>query len=125
MKIFMKLINWFIAGLKTIWCLIKRFFTSIKGIIALIISFLIFEGWALAFVGIGLIIDDWWLVGVGSAVTAFWATPAPMWALIIALALAIQRYVIFDKKALNIKFIKDEFIKNLNKYKENKNNDKQ
>jgi len=41
-----------------------------------------------------------------------------MWALIIALALVIQRYVLFDKKTPNIKFIKDEFIKNLNKDKE-------
>ena len=118
----MKLINYFIAGLKTIWSLIKRFFTSAKGIIAIVISFAIFEGWALVFIGIGTLTNNWWLVSVGSAVTAFWATPAPMWALIIALALVIQRYVLFDKKAPNIKFIKDEFIKNLNKDKENKNN---
>jgi len=98
----MKLINYFIAGLKTIWSLIKRFFTSAKGIIALVISFTIFEGWALVFIGIGTLTNNWWLVGVGSAVTAFWATPAPMWALIIALALAIQRYVLFDKKAPNV-----------------------
>jgi len=57
------------------------------------------------------------LVSVGSAVTAFWATPAPMWALIIALALVIQRYVLFDKKAPNIKYIKEEFLKNLKKEK--------
>lgn len=120
MVLFMKLINYFIAGLKTIWSLIKRFFTSAKGIIAIVISFAIFEGWALVFIGIGTLTNDWWLVGVGSAVTAFWATPAPMWALIIALALVIQRYVLFDKKAPNIKYIKEEFLKNLKK--ENKNN---
>lgn len=114
----MKLINYFIAGLKTIWSLIKRFFTSAKGIIALVISFTIFEGWALVFIGIGTLTNNWWLVGVGSAVTAFWATPAPMWDLIIILALVIQRYVLRDKNAPNMKFIKDEFIKNLNKDKE-------
>ena len=83
-------------------------FNTVKGIISFVISFTIVVGWAGAFIVIGFISKDAKMVGAGSAVIGFWATPgpqSPMWGLIIVLTMLIQRFILRDKKALKWKDI--------------------
>ena len=102
-----KILNYFIGFFKGIWQFIKRFFTSWKGIVSLIISFTLYVGWALAFIVIGFISSNAWYYSTGMAVVAFWAGPfTPMWGLIIATALVVQRYVFRDKNSMGWKEIK-------------------
>lgn len=114
-----KILNYFIGFFKSIWQLIKRFFTSWKGIVSLIISFILYVGWALAFIIIGFISKNAWYYSTGMAVVAFWAGPfTPMWLLIVVSAMLFQRYIFFDKKAMSIKEIISYYKSELEKEKE-------
>lgn len=106
-----RILNYFLGFFKALWGTIKRF-NTIKGRISLVTSIMIIVGWAVVLVVFGFISKDARMIGVGSAVIAFWATPgpqSPMWGLIILLALIIQKFILFDRKAPTWRKIKEEF----------------
>lgn len=108
---FKRILNYILGFFKALWEIIKKF-NTFKGRISLILSIMIVVGWAVAFVVIGFISKDARMIGIGSAVIGFWATPgpqSPMWGLIIVLALIIQKIVLFDKKAPTWNEIREEF----------------
>ncbi len=104
----------------TVWAIIKEMRT-VRGIIALLISYMIYHGWAVFFVVFGTIVGNAWMVGVGTAVILFWFGPGtPVIPLTIITALAIQRFILFDKK--NMTNIKDKWIE-LNEKENHKDED--
>lgn len=123
------MIKWLIATLITIfnhatWFVLKELFIfifktfktlilimlqlGIKGIPSVLLSWLLISGSGL--IGLGFILGNSKLKVIGSLIYAFWLTPIPLNLFIVAVALAIQRYLFRDKR-VSLNMIKTAFKK--------------
>lgn len=103
-----KLIIWFYKVLLALWKIVKSM-KGWKGVTSLVISFMLFAGWAYIMAAVGWVIGNTWMMGVGAAVILFWIGPfTPLFGIVIAFALIIQRFVFLDK-SISWQNIKEKF----------------
>lgn len=81
---------------------------GIKGIPSILLSWLLISGSGL--IGLGFILNNNKLKVIGLTIYAFWLTPIPLNLFIIAVALAIQRFI-FRDKGVSLDMIKNAFKK--------------
>lgn len=127
------MIKWLIATLITIfnhatWFVLKELFIfifktfktlilimlqlGIKGIPSILLSWLLISGSGL--IGLGFILNNNKLKVIGLTIYAFWLTPIPLNLFIIAVALAIQRFIFRDKQ-VSLEMVKTAFKKGFGK----------
>lgn len=85
---------------------------GIKGIPSILLSWLLISGSGL--IGLGFILNNNKLKVIGLTIYAFWLTPIPLNLFIIAVALAIQRFI-FRDKGVSPDMIKNAFKKGFGK----------
>lgn len=87
--------NYFVRFWKGIWNIVKSM-GNWRGVLSLLIVWLALSGSGVFI--LGFIISDSWLMGIGSAIYAFWLLPGtPLIAINIAVAMVVQRFVFLDK----------------------------
>ena len=127
------MIKWLIATLITIlnpatWFVLEELFIfifktfktlilitlqlGIKGIPSILLSWLLISGSGL--IGLGFILNNNKLKVIGLTIYAFWLTPIPLNLFIIAVALAIQRFIFRDKQ-VSLEMVKTAFKKGFGK----------
>lgn len=116
MNLIKRLTAWNVRLWKGIWAVLRSM-GNWKGVVSLITVWIVISGAGVAIVGV--VIQNNYLIGLGSAIFAFWAGPfTPLIPLNIALAMAIQRFV-FRDKSITIKSIKEKFKQAFQKNKDN------
>ena len=85
---------------------------GVKGIPSILLSWLLISGSGL--IGLGFILGNNKLKVIGLTIYAFWLTPIPLNLFIIAVALAIQRFIFRDKQ-VSLEMVKTAFKKGFDK----------